>query len=164
MAFNPSIQANNCIAVVISRIGYVLFHHLYQTSCFGATQKHFFTSCRYGLPVSSSQVITGAIVGVGALEGITGVNWKWFGVQLTSWVCTMIFMGVLVGAVFAQVNILLLRISSLFCANLLRIAANTVHLTSWRTLSNLTHLTDVYRPVKSFYRVFTRPDAPPATM
>lgn len=31
---------------------------------------------QYGLPTSSSQCITGGIVGVGLLEGIVGVNWK----------------------------------------------------------------------------------------
>lgn len=48
-------------------------------------------------------MITGAIVGVGLLEGAAGVNWKWFATQLLSWVTTMIFMGIFVAAVFAQV-------------------------------------------------------------
>ncbi len=39
-------------------------------------------SLQYGLPTSSSQCITGGIVGVGLLEGAKGVNFKVFGKQV----------------------------------------------------------------------------------
>ena len=82
--------------------------------------------CRYGLPVSSSQCITGAIVGVGLTEGRRGkgVNWRLFAMQFASWVMTLIVVGLGVAAVFAQVNkwlcslllyMLLLHVSEGFC-------------------------------------------------
>jgi sodium-dependent phosphate transporter len=59
-------------------------------------------AAQYGLPTSSSQCITGAIVGVGVLEGAKGVNWIVFLRQFASWVATLgIVMG-LTAALFAQ--------------------------------------------------------------
>jgi sodium-dependent phosphate transporter len=56
-----------------------------------------------GLPTSSSQCITGGIVGVGLLEGIKGgVNWRLFGQQFASWVATLFVVGLAVAAIFAQ--------------------------------------------------------------
>eukprot|EP00775_Hariotina_reticulata_P012768 gene12768-12896_t len=56
-----------------------------------------------GLPTSSSQCITGGIIGVGLCEGIAkGVNWKMFGKQFASWVSTLFVVGLGVAAVFAQ--------------------------------------------------------------
>jgi len=56
-----------------------------------------------GLPTSSSQCVTGAIVGVGLLEGVRhGVNWKLFAHQFGSWVCTLVAVAAITGAVFAQ--------------------------------------------------------------
>jgi solute carrier family 20 (sodium-dependent phosphate transporter) len=56
-----------------------------------------------GLPTSSSQCITGAILGVGMLEGVRkGVNWKLFARQFGSWVLTLIAVAGITGAVFAQ--------------------------------------------------------------
>ncbi|BBN09033.1 solute carrier family 20 (sodium-dependent phosphate transporter) [Marchantia polymorpha subsp. ruderalis] len=57
---------------------------------------------QYGLPTSSSQCITGAIIGVGVLEGSKGVNWTFFVKQFASWVSTLFVIGVVVAAVFAQ--------------------------------------------------------------
>jgi sodium-dependent phosphate transporter len=57
---------------------------------------------QYGLPTSSSQVITGGIVGIGLCEGIVGVNWAFFGVQFGSWVATMFVCGVGTAALFAS--------------------------------------------------------------
>lgn len=48
---------------------------------------------QYGLPTSSSQCITGAIVGVGILEGAKGVNWTLFVKQFFSWVATLFVIG-----------------------------------------------------------------------
>ena len=60
--------------------------------------------CRYGLPTSSSQCITGAIIGVGILEGANGVNWKQFGRQFSSWVATLFIVGAFTAALFSQVS------------------------------------------------------------
>ncbi|KAL2629285.1 hypothetical protein R1flu_013971 [Riccia fluitans] len=57
---------------------------------------------QYGLPTSSSQCITGAIIGVGLLEGAKGVNWNQFLKQFASWVSTLLVIGLAVAAVFSQ--------------------------------------------------------------
>ncbi|KAG6552741.1 hypothetical protein Mapa_005688 [Marchantia paleacea] len=57
---------------------------------------------QYGLPTSSSQCITGAIIGVGLLEGAKGVNWTHFVKQFASWVATLFVIGFFVAAVFSQ--------------------------------------------------------------
>lgn len=67
-----------------------------------ATALVILVASQYGLPTSSSQCITGAIVGVGAMEGVQGVNWKLFGKTFISWVSTMFVMGIGVSALFAQ--------------------------------------------------------------
>ncbi|KAK9823293.1 hypothetical protein WJX72_001659 [[Myrmecia] bisecta] len=60
-------------------------------------------AAQYGLPTSSSQCITGAIVGVGLCEGAkTGVNWRQFAKQFVSWVATLFVVGLLTAALFAQ--------------------------------------------------------------
>lgn len=57
---------------------------------------------QYGLPTSSSQVITGGIVGIGIVEGLNGVNWKFFLEQFSSWILTMFVMGLGTALMFAQ--------------------------------------------------------------
>lgn len=57
---------------------------------------------QYSLPTSSSQCITGAIIGVGLLEGTKGVNWTQFLKQFLSWVSTLFVIGLAVAAVFSQ--------------------------------------------------------------
>ena len=57
---------------------------------------------QYGLPTSSSQCITGGIIGIGLAEGVSGVNWKFFLQTFSSWVMTMFVMGVGVGLLFTQ--------------------------------------------------------------
>ena len=65
-----------------------------------------FNTHRLGLPTSSSQCITGGIVGVGLCEGFTrGVNWRLFGKQFLSWVSTLFVVGLGVAAIFAQVGL-----------------------------------------------------------
>ncbi len=58
--------------------------------------------CRFGLPTSSSQCITGGIIGVGLLEGIMGVNWLFFVKQFATWVGTLCVVGLASAAIFAQ--------------------------------------------------------------
>nr|WNH14453.1 phosphate transporter B 1;1 [Pteris cretica] len=57
---------------------------------------------QFALPTSSSQCITGAIVGIGIMEGIGGVNWKVFGEQFASWVSTLVVIGLCTAAIFSQ--------------------------------------------------------------
>jgi sodium-dependent phosphate transporter len=68
-----------------------------------ATSLVILVASQLGLPTSSSQCITGGIVGVGLMEGFSkGVNWKLFGKQFLSWVATLFVVGLGVAAVFAQ--------------------------------------------------------------
>ena len=60
------------------------------------------TASQYGLPTSSSQCITGGIVGIGMCEGSSGVNWLFFIQTFSSWIVTMFVMGVGVGLLFTQ--------------------------------------------------------------
>ncbi|PNH03297.1 Phosphate permease PHO89 [Tetrabaena socialis] len=56
----------------------------------------------YGLPISTTQCITGAEMGVGLAESWrTGVNWKLFGKQILAWVFTLIVSGFLSAGLFA---------------------------------------------------------------
>lgn len=62
---------------------------------------------RLGLPTSSSQCITGGIMGVGLMEGFKqGVNWKLFGKQFASWVATLFVVCLGSAAIFAVVSVL----------------------------------------------------------
>ncbi|GAQ87816.1 sodium phosphate symporter [Klebsormidium nitens] len=67
-----------------------------------ATAGTIMFAAQYGLPTSSSQCITGAIVGVALLEGAKGVNWKIFVTQFVSWVLTLVAVGGFVALIFAQ--------------------------------------------------------------
>lgn len=69
-----------------------------------ATAGVIMIAAQYGLPTSSSQCITGAIMGVGLLEGAKGVNWIIFGRQFVSWVFTLFLVMGLTAALFAQVR------------------------------------------------------------
>ncbi|PNH03788.1 Phosphate-repressible phosphate permease [Tetrabaena socialis] len=59
-------------------------------------------AAQYGLPTSSSQCITGGIVGLGMLEGKTGVNWIFLLKTFFSWIATLVVVGLTTGALFAQ--------------------------------------------------------------
>ena len=59
-------------------------------------------AAQYGLPTSSSQAITGGIVGIGIVEGLQGVNWTFLFQQFSSWVMTMLVMGLGTALMFAQ--------------------------------------------------------------
>jgi len=56
----------------------------------------------YGMPISTTHTITGAVVGVGLMEGRKGVNWKFLGKTFSAWIFTLIFVGILTAAMFAQ--------------------------------------------------------------
>ncbi|GIL62137.1 hypothetical protein Vafri_16409 [Volvox africanus] len=56
----------------------------------------------YGLPISTTQCITGAEIGVGLVESLrSGVNYKLFGKQILAWIFTLIVAGFLSAAIFA---------------------------------------------------------------
>jgi len=60
-------------------------------------------AAQYGLPTSSSQCITGGVVGIGIVEGVKkGVNWKQMGAQFGSWIITIFVMGLGTAAFFKQ--------------------------------------------------------------
>jgi len=60
-------------------------------------------AAQYGLPTSSSQCITGGVVGIGLVEGVQkGVNWRQFFTQFGSWIITIFVMGLGTAAFFKQ--------------------------------------------------------------
>ncbi|GLI65531.1 hypothetical protein VaNZ11_009086 [Volvox africanus] len=67
-----------------------------------ATASIIMVAAQYGLPTSSSQCITGGIVGIGILEGKSGVNWMFLLRQFASWVATLVLVGFTTAALFAQ--------------------------------------------------------------
>ena len=52
---------------------------------------------RIGLPISTTQCITGATMAVGLLNGARGVNWKRFAGIFLAWIVTMPFVGIYAG-------------------------------------------------------------------
>jgi len=67
-----------------------------------ATAMVIMLAAQYGLPTSSSQCITGGIIGVGLMEGVNGVNWKFFFTQVSSWVVNLFLSMGLTAAIVAQ--------------------------------------------------------------
>lgn len=61
-----------------------------------ATSMIIMIASQYGLPTSSSQCITGGIIGVALCEGKTGLNYKYFLETFSSWIITMIAMALMV--------------------------------------------------------------------
>lgn len=56
---------------------------------------------RIGLPISTTQCITGATMAVGLMNGASGVNWRRFISIFFSWVVTMPLVGLYAGLLFA---------------------------------------------------------------
>jgi len=67
-----------------------------------ATATVIMVAAQYGLPTSSSQCIIGGLVGVGLMEGMKGINWKFFAAQAISWVVNLFLSMAIVAAIFAQ--------------------------------------------------------------
>jgi len=67
-----------------------------------ATATVIMIAAQFGLPTSSSQCIIGGLVGVGLLEGMKGVNWKFFAAQAVSWVVNLFLSMGIVAAIFSQ--------------------------------------------------------------
>jgi sodium-dependent phosphate transporter len=59
-------------------------------------------AAQYGLPTSSSQCITGGILGVGMVEGVNGVNWLFFFKQMLTWIGTLVLVGGFSALLFAN--------------------------------------------------------------
>jgi sodium-dependent phosphate transporter len=67
-----------------------------------ATAMVIMVASQYGLPTSSSQCITGGILGVGLCEGTAGVNWMYVLKQMCAWAATLIFVGGFSALLFAN--------------------------------------------------------------
>nr|AQM55173.1 sodium/phosphate symporter PTB [Coleochaete nitellarum] len=67
-----------------------------------ATALVILLASQYRLPTSSSQCITGGIVGVGLVEGLRGVNWKIFAAQFLSWMATLIMVACVTALIYAM--------------------------------------------------------------
>ncbi|KXZ51046.1 hypothetical protein GPECTOR_14g33 [Gonium pectorale] len=87
-----------------------------------ATALVIMIAAQYGLPTSSSQCITGGIVGLGMLEGKSGVNWKFLGITFISWGLTLFVVALSTAALFAQG----VFAPSMSCNNLVRVYEDNV--------------------------------------
>jgi len=67
-----------------------------------ATSFIIMIAAQLGLPTSSSQCITGGILGVAAFEGAKGINIKFVAQTMASWVVTTVSMALLSAAIFSQ--------------------------------------------------------------
>lgn len=67
-----------------------------------ATSLIIMIASQYGLPTSSSQCITGGIIGVALCEGKAGLNYKFFLETFSSWILTMIMMALITAFFFSQ--------------------------------------------------------------
>ena len=67
-----------------------------------STSMIIMVAAQYGLPTSSSQCITGGIIGIALCEGRGGLNFKFLFQTFMSWVWTMIFVAMITGFFFAQ--------------------------------------------------------------
>ncbi len=63
-----------------------------------------FTSTALGIPVSTTHVITGAIVGVGSVRGKRSVNWGVAGQIVWAWVLTIPAAGIIAGLTYLLVT------------------------------------------------------------
>ena len=55
---------------------------------------------RVGLPISTTQCITGATIAVGLLNGLKGINWRRFAEIFGAWLITMPLVGIWSGLIF----------------------------------------------------------------
>lgn len=63
-----------------------------------------FISTIFGIPVSTTQTVTGAIAGVGLVSGLHGTHWPTIKKILFSWVLTIPAAGLLAGAIMAVLS------------------------------------------------------------
>ncbi len=67
-----------------------------------ATSFVIMIAAQYGLPTSSSQCITGGIIGIAVFEGAKGINFNLLAFTAMSWIWTMIVMGLGTALIFSQ--------------------------------------------------------------
>jgi PiT family inorganic phosphate transporter len=70
-----------------------------QTACAGI----LWTTAHYGFPVSTTQTITGSVMGAGSIRGLSAVRWPIAGNIVIAWVLTLPAAG-LVGALMEEVT------------------------------------------------------------
>jgi hypothetical protein len=67
-----------------------------------ATSFVIMIAAQYALPTSSSQCITGGIIGIAVFEGSKGINFRLLGMTAMSWIWTMVVMGLGTSLIFSQ--------------------------------------------------------------
>jgi hypothetical protein len=67
-----------------------------------ATSFVIMIAAQFSLPTSSSQCITGGILGIALFEGAKGINYRLVGMTAMSWVWTLLVMGLGTALIFAQ--------------------------------------------------------------
>ena len=63
-----------------------------------------FAATEFGIPVSTTQTVTGAIAGVGLVTGLTGTHWPMIRVILLSWLFTIPAAGLVAGIVIMAIH------------------------------------------------------------
>lgn len=58
---------------------------------------------RIGLPISTTQCITGATIAIGMVSGFRAVNWRRFGNIFLSWLVTVPLVAIWSGLIFAYI-------------------------------------------------------------
>jgi hypothetical protein len=67
-----------------------------------ATSFIIMIAAQFSLPTSSSQCVTGGILGIALFEGAKGINFKLVGQTAMSWVFTLVIMGIGTAIIFSQ--------------------------------------------------------------
>ncbi len=67
-----------------------------------ATSLVILVASQYGLPTSSSQCITGGVIGVALCEGTRGLNWRFLMKTFCSWISTLALVAMITAALFSQ--------------------------------------------------------------
>ena len=63
-----------------------------------------FTTAHFGMPVSTTQVISGGIFGVGTAKDWKKVNWKLARTMLTTWIVTIPATGLISYVIFGLIG------------------------------------------------------------
>ncbi|KAK9815735.1 hypothetical protein WJX72_008727 [[Myrmecia] bisecta] len=66
-----------------------------------ATAMTVILASRYGLPISTTQALTGSVLAIGLFEGAKGVNWKVFARIFLGWVFTLLVASFVAGCLTA---------------------------------------------------------------
>jgi inorganic phosphate transporter, PiT family len=62
-----------------------------------------FAATEFGVPVSTTQTVTGAIAGTGLVSGLSGTNWPIMRLILLSWLITIPATGLVAGAIITMI-------------------------------------------------------------